>query len=199
MGYNVQLGQFLTGIEIAGRLGSENFNRSFGPDAARFSSTYPDLGGRLTASYQYRSDAGINVAARAGVTFGDTLIFTKVGLGMARTEDRFRWEGRGIYCTRTEFVSGRGEVCTESASVPSAEISLARWSPSLLAGLGIEHNIGRLFVRGSAEMEGIKGIQSFSEVTSLGGLGWASGGVTSNGQSDLYWTARAMGMVGFRF
>jgi hypothetical protein len=190
-GYNIQYGAFLGGIELAGRWGRE------GADGLPARQSLVSFGNVASVdySYQFRSDTGVNLAARAGLVFGRTLVFTKLGFGVAHAEDRFSFQGSGPVCVTISFINGQN-VCTATVPLGSAAFTIGRWSPSIVAGVGLEHNIGRFFVRAGAELEGITGLKGFS------GLSvplFPSGSASGSASSEPFWTTRGTALVGFRF
>jgi hypothetical protein len=191
-GYNIQYGAFLGGIELAGRWGRE------GADGIPARQSFFSTGNNVASvdySYQFRSDAGVNLAARAGLVFDRTLVFTKLGIGVAHAEDRFSFQGSGPLCVTTNFINGQN-VCTATLPIGSAAFTIGRWSPSIVAGVGMEHNIGRFFLRAGAELEGITGLKGSSSLSvPLSPNGFASGFVSS----EAFWTTRGTALVGFRF
>jgi hypothetical protein len=144
-------------------------------------------------SYEFRSDAGVNLGGRFGVVFNQTLVFAKAGVGIAHAEDRFTFQGSGAVCIG---FAGNGIDCVRSVAIGSAATTLARWSPSLLAGVGIEHNFGIFFVRAGADIEAITGLKGFSL---LSGPIPTSGRFSVNASSEPFWTTRGTALVGFRF
>jgi hypothetical protein len=140
-GYNIQLGSFVTGLELRGR---------FGPERAT-------SGGQLTSpatatfdvSHEFNVDAAAHLAARFGVAFGPTLIFGYFGVGAAHTFESSQIVGSGVLCTNF--------LCTTTAPAGSSFTEVSQWQPSLLFGTGLEHNFGPVFGRFFGEAEGIKG------------------------------------------
>jgi opacity protein-like surface antigen len=181
-GYNMQYGSWLGGLELSGRWGEEGAERHVRSIILRNGAPQP---GAVDHNYQFRSDAGVSLAVRAGIVLDRTLIFGKLGVGIAHAEDRFSFQGSGI-------------VCIPSCSpIGSAELSVARWSPSLVAGVGLEHNIGRLFLRVGADLEGIYGLKGMS-VTPPSGIS-PGGNASGSASSEDFWTTRGTALVGFRF
>jgi hypothetical protein len=144
-------------------------------------------------SYEFRSDAGVNLAGRVGVVVSQTLVFAKAGVGVAHAEDRFTFQGSGAVCISPSFDN---TTCFSSVALGSATATIGRWSPSLLAGIGIEHNFGIFFIRAGAEIEGITGLKGFSL---LSGPIATSGRFSVTASSEPFWTTRGTALVGFRF
>src|SRR4051812_36265122 len=77
IGYNATLSNFLFGAELAGRLGRESVSLHNVQPASAFIG----LNGSTVFDYQLRNDAGVHIAARAGVLCDNTLVFARVGVG----------------------------------------------------------------------------------------------------------------------
>ncbi|CAN0006249.1 unnamed protein product, partial [Phaeothamnion confervicola] len=127
VGYNLAFGQWLAGFEIVARWGDEK-GQGQAFNNASASST-------LNGSYRYRNDLGGHVAARLGFTMEETLIFGKVGIGWTRIVETYSYNISPL---------------TDSVSTTTTT-----WTPSVVFGLGIEHNFGRAFARLTAEIEAI--------------------------------------------
>lgn len=159
---------------MSGRYGREGFSK-IGPVQ-----TVNTLGviGSSTPSVSYNVDASVHAAIRAGLAFGDTLAFVKAGAGIAHTNQVTRSDLTGARCTAVGFVGG-ATVCTQQSPLVSVLNENRSWVPSVLFGLGIEHNFGPVFGRIEAEAEAIS---HFNQA-----------------QQPWFWTARAMAAVGVRF
>jgi hypothetical protein len=157
-----------------------------------------ECGGPRDASASARERATLGIFRfRAGVVANHTLIFGKVGLGVAHTKDSFLWTGSGMMCTNNGALG-----CLASAPVPSDALMRASWNPSLLIGGGLERNFGMFFVRGSAELEAVRNIAVFAQTGanySAAIVGTGTSAPVQPNNSDFYWTARVVGMVGVRF
>jgi opacity protein-like surface antigen len=197
-GYNIQYGTFLGGIELSGRWGKE------GADSLTSRTVFPTTGGfvaNIDHQYQFRSDSGVSLAARAGVVFNRTLVFGKLGVGVAHAEDRFSFQGSGTVCINRGFNPIGPNPCIATAPIGSALLTIARWSPSVVAGVGIEHNIGRFFVRVGAELEGIYGLNGTSNTVpaTIDPHGTLTSNVSGSATSEAFWITRGTALVGFRF
>lgn len=169
-GYNVQAGNLVAGFEVRGRFGSES-DSSFNT----FQQNTTGNTATFTSLHKFQTDAGVHLFGRAGLALGDTMIFGYGGVGGAHTVETVRFTSVGTICTQTVFQGGQA-TCVANAPAPTfAATQMGQWMPSFAFGAGIEHNIGSWFGRISAEREGI-----------------ADGG-------ELFWTARAYGLIGYRF
>jgi hypothetical protein len=197
IGYNIQYGWLLGGLELTGRWGKEGAD---GPTSRSTFVTTAGFVGNVDHSYQFRSDSGVSLAARAGVVLGQTLLFGKLGLGVAHADDRFFFHGSGSACVVEQFI-GNKLVCTAAAPMGSASLTIARWSPSVVAGVGMEHNIGRFFLRVGAELEGIYGLNGFSNTppANIEPKGVFNNNAFGQAGSEAFWTTRGTALVGFRF
>lgn len=181
-GYNATIGNFLFGVELAGRFGNE----SASGDAGAFTPLQPFFGlfGGSTASYAIKNDIGLHLAGRAGVTFGDTLAFVRGGVGVSRVTESAALDGRNLFsCTQFNGIN-----CV--AFVPGTLTTQTKrdWIPSALIGAGFEHNIGPAFVRLEGEIEAV----ALHNRT--------FGGIAQSGMpAEPYWFARAIVAAGIRF
>lgn len=166
LGYNITSGQLLFGGELSGRWGDES---------AKEGSTH-QLGsifeGPVTVqhSYQYRNDASVHLSGRVGMTFEDTLIFGKVGFGATRIEEVYSLNVPGFF---------------------SGTIAETNWVPSAIFGVGVEQNIGPVFVRVAGEVE------AFDATLQRTPPGSRPAGASSH--DGLSWVSRVAAMLGLRF
>lgn len=190
VGYNMQSGSLLFGLELSGRAGGESLTaaRTRPVESYWFFFSLPSTG-TATDSYAFRSDAGLHLSTRVGFVMQDTLLFAKIGLGAARTTDSFRIDGSGTIMSCAFFWP------CDITPVPSGAITMRRWTPSFLFGAGVEQNFGRWFLRIGGEVEAISGLQGNKASGELGPRGGFSGAA----HSDFYWATRASGLVGARF
>jgi hypothetical protein len=67
--------------------------------------------------------------------------------------------------------------------------------------VGIEHNIGRFFVRLGAELEGIYGLKvtSITVPATIDPRGTSTSNVSESAFSEPFWTTRGTALVAFRF
>jgi hypothetical protein len=175
VGYNIQYGHLVMGLELSGRYGRERFSDS-GPV---FTGSGGEFGviGTSSPSSGFNVDASLHASTRAGLAFGDTLAFVKAGAGMAHTNEFARSDVKATRCDFGVFV-GNTFVCGQRSVLPSIVNENSAWLPSVLFGLGIEHNFGPVFGRIEIEAEGVSRF---------------------NQTLDWYRTARAMAAVGVRF
>jgi SOS-response transcriptional repressor LexA len=152
LGYNIQFGNLVTGLELSGRYGRESFSDTGPLRSANFGET--SLTGTATPSSGFNVDASIHAAIRAGLAFGDTLAFVKAGAGIAHASEFTRSDVNGTRCDLSGF-AGNTLVCVQRSQLPSPVSSNQAWVPSVLFGLGIEHNFGPIFGRVEVEAEGI--------------------------------------------
>jgi hypothetical protein len=174
-GYNIQFGNLVTGLEVSGRYGRESFSDA-GPLVSVNGGEFGIIG-TSTSSSGFNVDASVHAAIRTGLAFGETLAFVKAGAGMAHASEFARSNVNATRCDGFGFV-GNTPVCSLRTPLPSVVSENQAWVPSVLFGLGIEHNFGPVFGRVEVEAEGISRF---------------------NQNLDLYWTARAMALVGVRF
>jgi len=175
VGYNIQFGHLVTGLELSGRYGRERFSDT-GPVVSVNGGEF-GLIGTSSPSSGFNVDSSVHAAIRAGLAFGDTLAFVKAGAGMAHANEFARSDVKGTRCDFSIFVVDRF-VCGQRGTLASIVNENNAWLPSVLFGLGIEHNFGPVFGRIEVEAEGISRF---------------------NQNLDLYWTARAMAAIGYRF
>jgi len=175
VGYNIQFGNLVTGLELSGRYGRENFGDT-GPLVSVNNGQFGVVGTSVSSS-GFNVDASVHAAIRAGLAFGDTLIFAKAGAGMAHANEFARSQVNATFCQTSGF-AGNDFVCLQRSPLGSVSMSNQAWVPSILFGLGIEHNLGPVFGRVEVEAEGISRF---------------------NQTLDWYWTARAMASVGVHF
>jgi opacity protein-like surface antigen len=173
-GYNVMVGRWLFGIELDGRFSNERGQAeqiNSGPNS------FGLLSGMERLRYEIKSDAGVHLSGRIGATFENTLVFAKLGAGVTHVAEAFIDDASNAafsFCTP----------CTPQIGV-SRGASKSAWLPSSIFGFGVEQNFGAIFVRGQGEIEAAQ----LQETRHFAG----------SSTSNLYWTARAMGMVGVRF
>jgi hypothetical protein len=169
VGYNIVFDRWLVGLELDGRIGNER---------AQTEQTNVAPGGFVTGtefmSYGIKNDAGVHLSARLGAIFGDTLIFTKAGVGASHITETAIDDSRAAAFCLGACLSGTLRTTSKTA-----------WVPSYLFGVGLEQNFGSLFVRTQAELE----------AAALNETRFAAGNATSN----LFWTVRALAAIGFRF
>jgi hypothetical protein len=175
LGYNIQIGYLVTGLELSGRYGREGFSKT-GPLASANFSTGPI--GTSLPSVSYNVDASVHAAIRAGLAFGNTLMFVKAGAGIAHVNQVTRSDLTGTRCDAIGFVGGN-IVCTQRTPLVSIVNENRAWAPSVLFGVGIEHNFGPIFARIETEAEAVS---RFNQA-----------------QEPWFWSARAMAAVGVRF
>lgn len=182
-GYNATIGNFLFGVELAGRFGHEAAKAN----AAAVQPMLPFFGsfGPSSSSYDIKNDAGLHLAGRVGATFGDTLAFLRGGVGVSHIVETATSDARALTLCSGWNTSG---LCTITAQGTLQAYSASTWVPSAVVGAGIEHNIGPAFVRLEAELEALSLHQK-----RLGNIG-QSGNV-----AEPYWFARAIAAVGIRF
>ncbi|HYM98759.1 MAG TPA: hypothetical protein VET25_03380, partial [Aestuariivirgaceae bacterium] len=188
-GYNAQIGGFLAGTEFSARFGNEGGSRTLLTNQ----STAFGVTGQINRSYEFRSDAGLHIAGRIGWVFDRTLVFSKFGVGISHTVDKFEFAGSGSFCVRP----GPGEGCNESVAIGSAIVDVARWSPSVVWGAGLEHNFDRFFVRADAELEAVSD-RNINDSASLS-LGSSSPATVSGNASKAILTTRGSAKLGIRF
>jgi hypothetical protein len=180
LGYNATIGHFLFGTEIAGRFGNEAVS---GERTALVtpSSIFPTFGTEVT-SYRIENNAGVHIAARAGFTFDQTLVFMRAGVGASHVVETAVRDQRGLtFCTFTPSLGctfGPGALVTASKT---------NWVPSALLGVGIEQNFGPFFARAEGEIE----VLALHQTTFPIAIAGAS--------AEAYWFARVMASVGVRF
>lgn len=178
LGYNATFGNFLLGAEISGRFGGESVSTSVSTPAP-----FPGLQGFSIADYRLKNNAGIHISGRAGLTFDQTLVFMRGGVGVSHISESATVDGRNllgcgdIFCTTTTGVLGNLKTG-----------SVSKWVPSAVFGAGIEQNVGPIFIRAEGEIEAVAQHQ-----TIFPGMGGA--GATA----EPYWLARAMASAGIRF
>ena len=173
LGYNLQISHAVVGVEFSGRFGQEHF-------AASNTATVNDpLGiiGTSTASYAFNVDSSVHAALRAGLAVNDTLLFAKAGAGIAHFSQTATSQGAATNCQTINFNTNPISCVLRQPIVLGHALSQSGWLPSLLFGLGIEHNFGPFFGRIEAEAE-------------------ATSRFTTS--PDLFWSARAMAAVGVR-
>lgn len=180
-GYNATAGNFLFGAEIAGRFGSEGAKF----ETTAIAAALPFALGVGMANYQIKNDAGVHIAARAGITFDQTLVFARAGVGASRIVESGSLDTRTL-ATCSAF--GPFGNCLGYQNGTLTTLSNTRWLPSAVFGAGIEQNIGPFFARAEGEIE----------MTSLRGSNFNTF-ATAGTVNDVYWTARAMAAVGMRF
>ena len=173
-GFNLQTGHLVVGLELSGRYGSEKFDQSF----TAFTARQFGVIGSSTATYRVNLDSSVHAAVRAGFAIDDTMIFAKAGAGVAHFNETSTSLVNASICTAAAIVAGQ-IVCTARVPITSAPPTARNaWLPSLLFGLGIEHNFGPVFGRLEAEAEVTK---------------------RYNDPTESFWTARAMAAIGVRF
>jgi hypothetical protein len=180
VGYNATLGNFLFGAELAGRFGSETASVS----TVSTGSTFFTGNGVAFSDYQIKNDAGLHVAGRIGMTFDQTLVFMRGGVGASHISERASFDARN-FSSCTNFFNG---VCTAFQSGILSTGAKSNWIPSAIIGAGIEQNFGAFFVRAEGEIEAVALHQ-----TLLGGAG------NAGTAAEPYWFARVMASVGVRF
>ncbi|WP_342152313.1 hypothetical protein [Methylorubrum sp. SB2] len=180
LGYNITSGRFLFGFEGRGRkMFDETVARSdtgvVGRDltvpvyTACCSGTpgirplLPSEVGSLPLTYQTKTrdalsrDYGGDISARFGITFGDTLLYLRLGAGANAVTSKNRVDQTGnITCTAVNgFVEtgqsgySRGFVtgCSSFVSGSVARTEKHGVQPYGILGLGLEHNFGPYFAR----------------------------------------------------
>jgi len=174
-GYNLQVGNLVTGVELSGRFGAERFS------ASNFNISNSPLGviGASTVTATFNVDASVHAALRAGLAIGDTLAFVKAGAGVAHFVQGAHSAQTGTICDAFGF-NGFTSICTNRSPLTPFSADTTAWRPSLLLGLGLEHNFGPVFVRGETEAEAVSRNASTQ-------------------QSDWLWTIRALAAIGVRF
>ena len=182
IGYNVVgASNVLLGAEISGRFGHESASTSATSTASPL--MFLQSGSAITR-YEVVNDAGLHIAARAGLLFDQTLIFLRAGVGASHVRESGSFDARNSV-TCTNFVNS---ACVTSIPGTLSSASRSRWIPSAIVGAGIEQNFGPAFVRAEAELEAVA-----LQATSLQSV--ANTGATS----EPYWFARVMASVGVRF
>jgi hypothetical protein len=166
------LGNFLFGVEIAGRFGDERAALSVVTTSSFFGQT-----GTTTSSYEIKNDAGLHVSGRLGAALGDTLMFVRGGAGVTHISEIATFDARNL--TPCTFFAG----CL-TVAVGSKE----RWTPSATIGAGIEQNFGSFFARAEGEIEAIA---LHNTILSTAGNAGAA--------AEPYWFARVIASVGMRF
>jgi opacity protein-like surface antigen len=206
-GFNMTFGPLLIGLELDGRWGDERAATTKAVDDA----FTPNIGASIQ-TYEIKSDAAVHLSGRIGATIDQTLVYGKIGFGLAHISERFTADDTGLFvcspnanlfpCTTNRIFGGAGTVVSEN------------WVPSFVGGVGLEQNWGRFFVRLGAEAEAVR-LQDFSDSVrkSAGRLVSPSGedlgpfpgnpfsgnSVFGSASSDAFWMVRASGMIGVRF
>jgi|GEM_PF-6212536 len=177
VGFNLQYGHLVTGLELSGRFGWERFSDS------QFASVNIGVGefatiGQSSKSYQFNSDASVHLALRAGLAVENTLIYGKLGLGAGHISESMKVVTTGSFCAFGTFV-GNNLVCgRRDPIIPAQSTSTSRWSPSIMIAAGVEQNFGAFFARIEGQAEAIRGPNFINE--------WL-------------WGVRGAGAVGVRF
>lgn len=180
-GYNLQFGSALIGIEGSARFGREHF-------AARQTNGFPfnaAFAGTEAFKISHESRASAHLSLRAGATLGNVLIFVQGGLGASEQFSRASIVGAGISCAPFAIP------CANPIALPSSELEISRWVPSILIGSGIEVNYARVFGRVTVQAEGVlltRGASTSGPNATLAASG-----------DDVHWTARAGAAIGVRF
>jgi hypothetical protein len=177
IGYNVPHGSWIFGIELAGRWGGEEDSLQRSILIPAFATGFGDL--QTYQQYQYKNEGGVQLAGRVGMSFADTMLFAKLGVGAARLTHQF-------------VLNQTPQTPLQFSLLPLASwASTAIWTPTYVAGLGIEQNFGRVFIRLSGEMEYMNP-QVTDGINVSGGF---AGSATAN---EPIWTARGLAMIGAR-
>lgn len=192
-GLNLPVGESgIVGLEFSARFRGETSDQSGTSTVTDYfrSRSYP-----VSGTYRLENEAGLHVSARAGVTFDDWLIFIKGGFGAVQIKETFTADQSLVLPLCTNYSSYPSPTCHQFTPQGSLSgYSTTSWLPSALIGLGIERNVGPLFVRIGADAEIFR--MSPTSVSAA-----ASGGVVgySSATDDIHWAVRGTGMLGYRF
>jgi len=86
LGYNIQSGDLVIGVELAGR---------FGRESGTFSEFVPSFVPN-TRTFAYNYDASVHGFLRAGLASGDTLVFARAGAGLTHYTETLQTTGGGF-------------------------------------------------------------------------------------------------------
>lgn len=183
-GRNIGFNWGIVGIEADGRWLGEKASTS-----TIFNPGFFLASGSGVASYRYQNDLAAHVALRMGVTYGDSLVFAKAGVGAARVTETFVSDARGIlFCDPALFVIF-GASCspTRFGSLNSAKVTT--WIPSAIFGLGVEQNWGPMFARLGVDFE----------ATNHRSTSTSAPFFFNSSIDQLTWATRGTAMLGVRF
>jgi hypothetical protein len=183
LGKNIAIGPGIVGIEVDARFGGTS---GVGTGSQLVFS--PGFG-NVPLSYRLHNDFGIHIATRAGLVFGDTLVFAKAGVGATHVRESFTYDQRQLVVSvRDPFtLQFTG---TANAGLPLVSATTASWLPSAIFGVGLESNWGQFFARLSADVE---------VANHAGSQATLAGNVAKSSADQLLWTTRGTALFGVRF
>jgi hypothetical protein len=195
---------WVSGIEIEGRLASENGEGKLGGTSQVSLAGIPAYTNTASGAYRAAITGGVAALGRFGYSFSGWVPFVRAGLGIARFSESMDFDATGSRsCT---LVAGLPS-CTSGGIVSTRRSSFL---PSALVGAGLEIPYGRFFARIDAEAEAafqpsqnLMRTLANQAVVTVGG-GPTGGAVTTVGQASLRsenWiiARRLMISGGFRF
>lgn len=105
-------------------------------------------GTRIADKATINQTASVEAVARGGVILGNTLAYSRIGIGVSP----FSMVGRRttIVTTCTDFIGGTCLGTSNESSV--AKQSKQAWLPYFVLGIGLEKNINRYFLRAEANV-----------------------------------------------
>jgi hypothetical protein len=183
-GRNIGFNWGIVGIEVDGRWLGETAAMSRIINPGTFDS------GSGLSSYRYQNDAAAHAALRVGVTYGDSLIFAKAGLGATRITERFSTDRSGIYfCDPSLIPIIYAGFCNPSGFGTLSAAKVTTWVPSAVFGLGLEQNWGPFFGRLGVDFEATNHRTTNVPQPSFFG----------STVDQLTWAARGTALIGVRF
>jgi hypothetical protein len=157
-GHNWQYGTGVIGVELAGRFGAEDFAARH--VAAVQSFLIGPVVGTSRKTFNVDLDSSIHAALRIGAAFDQTMLYAKVGAGIAHSSQSAT--ASAVIGTISSFFSASAD----------------DWTASLIFGVGLEHNFGRLFGRIEAQAEAVD---------------------RPNADATFHWSGRGAVLIGVRF
>jgi hypothetical protein len=201
-GVNLVFGPLLVGLEMDGRFGGERQDKGGSPAQPQTTLvTDPKLTLAPMYSYRYRDEGAVHVAGRIGAAFNDTMVYFKIGGGLARIAETFTADETGVsFCTQSGVLITPPftveTICAVREQGGAASAVERHWRPSVLVGVGAEQNVGRFFGRLYGDMEFIS-----LQTTTVNGVPLSANRTLlgSSSQQDLQWSARMGALIGVRF
>jgi hypothetical protein len=183
-GRNIGFNWGIVGIEVDGRWLGETANTSAILNPGFFLSS-----GTGIASYRYQDDLAAHVALRMGVTYGDSLIFAKAGVGVVRVTETFVSDTRGILFCDPKLFPIFGASCSPTGFGVLNSAKVATWLPSAIFGLGIEQNWGPFFGRLGVDFEATNHRSTNGSVPFF----------FNSSVDQITWATRGTALIGVRF